>query len=152
MRLDRSWADADRSSPGRNTDLAVKLPTYHTVARDLAVPYPFAANPRLLITGRYSGSSDNQNELVFIHLYPSGHAANMELLHRYRTETHAAIRNRLGVRLFYTDSLGDTVTVVTRKSDKHQGDWILTGDVKVRFPLQKSGCRSLRATTQPTEQ
>ena len=121
-RLDRFWADAARSSPGRNTDLAVKLPTYHTVARDPAVPYPFAANPHLLITGRYSGSSDNHNELVFRHLYPSRQAASRERLHRYRTEAHATIRKRLGVNLLYTDALGDTVTVVTRKSDKHQGD------------------------------
>ncbi len=126
VRPDRSWVDVARSSPGRNTELAVKLPTYHTVARDLAVPYPFATNPHLIITGRYSGSSDSQNELVFKHLYPSGHAATNELLQRYRTEAHAAIRNRLGVNLFYTYALGDTVTVVTKKSDKHQRDWILT--------------------------
>jgi hypothetical protein len=35
--------------------------------------------------------------------------------------------------LFYTNALGDTFTVVTRKSDKHQGDWILTRDIRVRF-------------------
>ena len=137
-RPDRSWTDVARLSPGRNTDLAVNLPTYHIVARDLAVPYPFARNPHLLITSRYSGSSDNQNELVFGYLYPSGQAATRELLQRYRTEAHATIRNRLGVNMFYTDALGDIVTVVTRKSDKHQGDRILTGDIKVRFPSKRS--------------
>jgi hypothetical protein len=30
----------------------------HTVAKDLAVPYPFARNPHLLITCNYSGSND----------------------------------------------------------------------------------------------
>ena len=59
-------------------------------------------------------------------------------MQRYRTEAHAAIRNRLGVNLFYTDALGDTVTVVTRKSDKHQGDWIFTGDIRVRFPSRRA--------------
>jgi hypothetical protein len=120
VRPNRTWAEAACSSPGRNTELAVKLPTYHTVAKDPAVPYPFAANPHLLMTGRYSRSSENQNELVFRHVYRQ--AATRELLHRYRTEAHATIRKRLGVNLFYTDALGDTVTVVTKKSNKHQGD------------------------------
>jgi hypothetical protein len=57
-----------------------------------------------------------------------------ELLQRYRTDAHAAIRKKPGVNLFYTDALGDTITVVTRKCDKHQGDWILTSDIRVRFP------------------
>jgi uncharacterized protein (DUF1330 family) len=35
-------------------------------------------------------------------------------------------------------ALGDTVTVVTRKSDKLQGDWILTGDIIVRFPSRRA--------------
>ena len=64
MRPNRTRAEAARSSPSQNTDLAVKLPTYHIVARDPAVPYPFATNPHLLITGRYSGSNDNQHEPV----------------------------------------------------------------------------------------
>jgi len=120
-RPDNTWADAARSSPGRNTDLAVKLLTYHIVARNPAVPYPFATNPHLLITGIYSGSSNYQNELVFRHVYPAGQATTRELLQRYRSEAHATIRKRLGFNLFCTDALGDTVTVVTRKSDKHKG-------------------------------
>jgi hypothetical protein len=100
-------------------DLAAKLPTYHTVARDPAVPYPFAANPHLLITGRYSGSSDNENELFCRYLYSPGHASTREMIQRYRMDAHVAFRKRLGVNLFYTDALGDTITVVTRKSDKH---------------------------------
>ena len=121
-RMGRSWADAARASPVRNKDLILKLPTFHTVAKDHAVIYPFVANPHLLITCRYLGSSDNENEIVFIHVYPSRLAATRELLQRYRTEAYAAIRKRLGVNLFYTDALGDTVTVVTRICDKHQGD------------------------------
>jgi hypothetical protein len=97
----------------------VKLPTCHIVARDPAVPYPFAANPHLLITGIYSRSSDNQNELVFRHVHPYGQATTKEPMQRYRTDAHATIRKRLGVNLFYTDALGDTVTVVTRKFGRH---------------------------------
>jgi hypothetical protein len=122
VRPDRTWAEAARSSPSQKTDLAVKLHTYHIVAMDSAVPYPFAANPHILITGRYSRSNNNKNELVFVHFYPAGQASTRELLQRYYTEAHAAIRKMLGVNFFYTDALGDTVTVVTRKSDKHQGD------------------------------
>jgi len=77
--------------------------------------------------------------MVFRHLYPMGQATIRELLRRYRTEAHATIRKRLGVNLFYTDALRDTVTVVTRKSDKHHGDWILTGDIRVRFPIGRAG-------------
>jgi hypothetical protein len=38
------------------------------------------------------------------------------------------------VNLNYTDNLGDTVIVVTKKVDQHQGEWITTGDIRVRFP------------------
>jgi hypothetical protein len=116
----------------------VKLPTYHIVARDPAVPYPFAANSHLLITSRYSGSSDSQHELVFRHVYPAGQAPTRELMQRYRTEAHATIRKRLCVNLFYTHALGDIVSVVIRKFDKHQGDWILTGDIRVRFSSRRA--------------
>ncbi len=67
-------------------------------------------------------------------MHPAGQAATRELLQRYRTEAHVEIRTRLGINLLYTDALGDTITVVTKNSDKHQGDWIMTGDIRVRFP------------------
>ncbi len=114
------------------------MPTYHIVEKDQATPHPFAANPHLLITGRYSSNNDNQNELVFKHMHPAGQAATRELLQRYRTEAHVEIRKRLGINMFYTDALGDTITMVTKKSDKHQGDWILTGDIMVRFPRPRA--------------
>jgi hypothetical protein len=40
--------------------------------------------------------------------------------------------------MFYTHALGNTITVVTKKSDKHQGDWIMMGDIRVRFPNPRS--------------
>ncbi len=92
----------------------------------------------MLIIGRYSSNTDNTNELVFIHFYPAGHSATRELLHSYRTEAHAAIRKRLGNNLFYTNTLGDTIMVVTRKAEQHQGEWITTGDIKVRFPSARA--------------
>jgi hypothetical protein len=79
------------------------------------------------------GRSDNQNESIFRHVYLARHATIMELLQRYCTEAHATIRKRLGVNFFYTDAQGDTVTVVTRKSEKYQGEWYLIGDIWVRF-------------------
>ena len=69
-----------------------------------------------------------------MHVFLAGQAATRELLQRYRTEAHVEILNLLGINLFYTDALGDTITVVTRKSDKHKRDWIMTGDIRVRFP------------------
>jgi hypothetical protein len=48
------------------------------------------------------------------------------------------MRKRLGINLFYTDTLEDTITVVTKKSDKHQGDGTLTGDIRVRFPSPRA--------------
>ena len=121
-RSDRTWADSAQASLGSNTGIVVRLPTYHTIEKDMAIPYPFAANPHLLITGKYPSSIDNQNEIVFRHMHPARQAATKELLQRYRTEAHIEIRKRLGVNLFYPDALGDTITVVTKKSDKHQGD------------------------------
>jgi len=109
------------------------LPTFHTVAKDPGFPYLFAKNPHLEITCRYSSSADNSNELVFMHVYPAGQEATRELLQSYRTEAHAAIKKRLGINLFYMDTLGNTITVVTSKAEQHQGEWILTGDIKVRF-------------------
>ena len=79
-RSDRTWAEAARASPRSNSGIAVRLPTYHTVKKDLAIPYPSVANPHLLITGRYSSSIDNQNEIVFMHMHPAGQAATRELL------------------------------------------------------------------------
>ena len=76
--------------------------------------------------------------MVFRHVNQDGQASTRELLQRYRTEAHVAIRKKLDVNLFYTDALGDIVTVVTRKSDKHQG--IFTGDIKVRFPSKRAAC------------
>jgi len=146
-RKDRTWAEATRASPGSNSGIAVMLPTYHTVEKDLAIPYPFAVNPHLLISGRYSSNNDNQNDIVFKHVYPVGHAATRELPQRYRTEAHIEIRKRLGINLFYTDALEDTIKVVTKKAYKHQGDWILTRDIRVRFPQPKGDKHSLRPTT-----
>ena len=137
-RTGRNWAEAARAFPGSNSGIAVRLPTYHTVEKDWTIPYPFAVNPHLLITCIYFSSNDNSNKIVFRHMYPAGQATAKELLQRYRTKAHVEIRKRLGINLFHTDALGDTVTVVTKKLDKHQGDWILTGDIRVRFPSPRA--------------
>ena len=99
-RPDRTWADAARDSPGNIISLTGRYHIFHTIAKVPGFPYPFASNPHLLITCICSGSTDNHNELVFIHVYPSEHAATRGLLQRYRTEAHAAIRKRLVIDLF----------------------------------------------------
>ena len=131
-RQDTTWAETARASSGTNKSVAW-LPTYHTVAKDQGFPYLFAKNPHLLITGRYSGSQDNSNKLVFRHFYPAGQSATRELLQRYRSEAHATIRNRLGVNIFHTNNLGDTITVVTKKVEQQHGEWITIGDIRVIF-------------------
>ena len=91
------------------------------MAKDVGFTYPFAANPHLLVTGRYSGSTDNNHELVFRHDFPAGQAATRELLQSCRTAAHPTIIQRMGINLLYTDAIGDTVTSVTRKAEKQQG-------------------------------
>jgi hypothetical protein len=136
-RQDNTWGETVLASPTSNKTVA-RLLTYHKVAKDQGFPYPFATNPHLLITGSYSGSQDNSNELVFRHLFLAGQSATRELLQRYRTEAHAAIRNRLGINLFHTDTLGDTITVVTKKAEQQHGEWITTWDIRVRFPSARA--------------
>ncbi len=113
-------------------------PTYHTVAQGAGCPFPFEHIPHLLLTGKYSGSNLLHNKLVFRHIYPQGRASTRELLQSCRTEAHNAIRKRLGINLIHTDDNGDTITVVTRKSEQQQGAWILTGDIRVRFPSSRA--------------
>ena len=84
----------------------------------MGFPYPFVANPHLLITRRYSGSTDNKHELVVRHIFPADQAATRKLLQSCRTAAHKAIRQRLGINVMYTDAIGDTVTIVTRKIEK----------------------------------
>jgi len=48
------------------------------------------------------------------------------------------IKKRLGINLMHTDAHGDIITIVTRKSDNQQGAWILTGDIRARFPISKA--------------
>jgi hypothetical protein len=67
------------------------------------------------------GQRRKKNEVVFRHLFPAGQAATRELLQRLRTETHAAIRKRLGMNHLYTDAHGDTVTVVTKNRIMENG-------------------------------
>ena len=49
----------------------------------------------------------------------------------------------------HTDAHGDIITVVTRKSEQHQGAWILTGDIRVRFPSSRA---AISAYTQQRDQ
>ncbi len=68
MRKDNTWAVYASAPPAVDKTVA-RLPTYHTVAKDQGFIYPFATNPHMLITGRYSGSKDKSNEMVFRHFF-----------------------------------------------------------------------------------
>jgi len=70
----RTWVETFRESPARQQALApYKSQTYHTGRKDLEYIYLFATQPHLLLTRRYSGSDDRKNEIVFRHVFPSGH-------------------------------------------------------------------------------
>jgi hypothetical protein len=77
----RTWAEIVRESPTKQQAIApYRSQTYHTVGKGLGYIYPFAAQPHLLFTERYSGSDDPKNEMGFRHLFPAGHVATRELL------------------------------------------------------------------------
>ena len=91
----RTWADAVRVT-GAST-MVIRQPTFHTMAKDVGFLYHFATNPHLLITRRYSSSTDNRHELVFRHVFPTDQAVIRELLQSCRTAAHTIIRQRLGI-------------------------------------------------------
>jgi hypothetical protein len=76
--------------------------------------------------------------MVFRNVYPAGQTATRELLQSHRTAAHIAIRRRLGINLMHIDAQGDIITVVTKKTDKQQGEWTTTGDIRVRFATSRA--------------
>jgi len=76
--------------------------------------------------------------MVFRNEFPSGHATTRELLHSHRTAAHIATRKRLGINIMHADAQGDIITAVTKKTDKQQGEWTTTGDIRVRFTASKA--------------
>jgi hypothetical protein len=38
----------------------------------------------------------------------------------------------------HTDAYGGIITVVTKKSEHRQGVWILTGNIRVGFPISRA--------------
>jgi hypothetical protein len=38
----------------------------------------------------------------------------------------------------HADEQGDIITVVTKKTDKQQGEWITIGNIRVRFATNKA--------------
>ncbi len=96
--------------------VAIRHPTFHTDAKDVGFPYPFAINPNILITRRYSGNTHNKNELVFRHILPVGLAAIRELMQNFCTAVDTAIRQSFEINILYTYASGDTVTIFTKRS------------------------------------
>ncbi len=77
-----------------------------------------------------------KNEFVLRHIFERGQHATREALQACRTYAVHAIRKRIGIAL-HMDTLGDPITVVTKKANTN-ADWILTGDIRVRFPSKRS--------------
>ena len=71
---------------------------------------------------------------------------------RYRTEAHATIRKWLGVNLLYTDALGDTFTIVTKKLEKASRG--LDSHMRHQGPISQleSDMHIVRATTESAKQ
>ena len=133
-----SWAEAIGRPQAEHQLVPHRTPTYHTVARDADYHYPLDTLPHLLLAGKYSGSTLPWNEMVFRNVFPAGQAATRELMQSHRTAAHIAFRKRLGINLMLTDAQGDIITVVTKKTDKQQGDWTTTGDIIVRFATSRA--------------
>jgi hypothetical protein len=114
-----------------------KQPTFHTIAKDEMIHFPFEAIPHLQVTCRYSKSKLPLNELVFRHIFEPGQYATREVLHLCRTAAAKAIKSRLGFTLIQ-DHIGDPITVVTKRTGEPQGTWTLTGDIRVRFSSARS--------------
>jgi hypothetical protein len=108
------------------------------MAKDADYHYPFEYLPHLLLTGRYSGSTLPCNEMVFRNVFPTGQVATRELLQSHRTAAHIAIRKRIGINLMHSDAQGDIIAVVTKKTDKQQGEWTTTCDIRVRFATRRA--------------
>ena len=75
-------------------------------------------------------------EIVFRHIFERGQPATREVLQACRTYAVHVLRKRLGIAL-HMDSQGDPITVVIRKANTNS-DWILPGDIRVRFPSKRS--------------
>ncbi len=92
-----------------------KQTTFHTIAKDGMIPFPFEANPHLQVTSRYSKSKLPLNEMVFRHIFEPGKYATREVLRLCRTAAAKAIKSRLGFALIQ-DHIGGPITVVTKRT------------------------------------
>ena len=63
------------------TDMVLyKTLTFHTIAKDGMIPFPFEVTPHLQVTGRYSKSKLPLNELLFRHIFEPRQYATREVL------------------------------------------------------------------------
>jgi len=132
-----SWAETTTSQP-HNTDMVqYKTPTFHTIAKDGMIPFPFEVNPHLQVTCRYSKSKLPLNESIFRHIFLPRQYATREVLQLCKTAAAKAVKGRLGV-VPQRDHLGDPIIVVTKKVGAPHGTWTLTRDIRVRFPSARS--------------
>jgi hypothetical protein len=121
-----------------STDIVLYMtPTFHTIAKNGMIPFPFEATPHFQVSGRYSKSKLPQNELVFRHIFEPGQYATREVLELCRIAAAKAVKDRLGFALIQ-DHIGDPITVVTKKTGGPHGTWTLTGDIRIRFPSARS--------------
>ena len=137
------WADRVASPEASNSEKTPAVyvnqtPTFNSISEPL-FPYPFAQPPHLLLTGRYSESELPENELVFRRVFEPGQLATRELLQQCRQISSARTKTTLGIAL-QEDQLGDPITIITKRIPNQTGlrratdAWMLTGDVRIRFP------------------
>jgi hypothetical protein len=127
----RSWAETVRESPARQQAIApYNSQTYHTVIKDPGFVYPFATQPRLLLTGCYSGSDDKKRDSIWTSL-TGGSGSNEGTTstspykgacrHKKKARHEPALHGRTMGHGYGCYKISD------------QGDWTTTGDIYVRF-------------------
>jgi len=57
------------SQPRINETVLYKTPTFHIIAKDGMIPFPFEVHPHLQVTSKYSNSKVPHNELVFRRIF-----------------------------------------------------------------------------------
>ncbi len=76
--------------------------------------YPFERLAHIQITGRYSGSSLHDLEIVFKNFLPMGEPATRDIILKYRGFALDQCRSQLGVSLGI-DAMGDSISVLTKR-------------------------------------
>ncbi len=75
--------------------LPYRTPTFHNIAEDGMIPFPFETTPHLQVAGRFSKSKLPQHELVFRHIFEPGQYATREVVQLCGTAAAKGVKDRL---------------------------------------------------------